>query len=97
MCSACGIPTHVLELDPAAPAAEIGAPAPAKFAALRNADCRPYQTTRHKCRAFHAAYWVIFAFAAMGALTAAIAFPWHATRKTGPAPRRGVGSVPANG
>lgn len=42
MCSACGIPTHVLELDPAAPAAEIGAPAPAKFAALRNADCRPY-------------------------------------------------------
>jgi len=47
--------------------------------------------------AFHAAYWVIFAFAVMGALTAAIAFPWHATRKTGPAPRRGVGSVPANG
>jgi MFS family permease len=42
VCSACGIPTHVLELDPAAPAAEIGAPAPAKFAALRNADCRPY-------------------------------------------------------
>ena len=40
MCSACGIPTHVLELDPAAPADEIGAPAPAKFAALRNADCR---------------------------------------------------------
>ena len=47
--------------------------------------------------AFHAAYWVIFAFAVMGALTAAIAFPWHATRKTGAAPRRGVGSVPANG
>ncbi|HEY3648772.1 MAG TPA: MFS transporter, partial [Streptosporangiaceae bacterium] len=42
MCSACGIPTHVLELDPAAPAGEIAAPAPAKFAALRNADCRPY-------------------------------------------------------
>jgi hypothetical protein len=42
VCSACGIPTHVLQLDPAAPAAEIGAPAPAKFAALRNADCRPY-------------------------------------------------------
>jgi hypothetical protein len=47
--------------------------------------------------AFHAAYWVIFAFAALGALTAAIAFPWHATRKTESAPRRGVGSVPANG
>jgi len=42
VCSACGIPTHVLELDPAAPADEIAAPAPAKFAALRNADCRPY-------------------------------------------------------
>ena len=42
MCSACGIPTHVLELDPAAPADEIAAPVPAKFAALRNADCRPY-------------------------------------------------------
>ena len=47
--------------------------------------------------AFHAAYWVIVAFAALGALTAAIAFPWRATRKTEPAPRRGVGSVPANG
>ena len=35
MCSACGIPTHVPELDPLAPP-------PAKFAALRNADCRPY-------------------------------------------------------
>jgi hypothetical protein len=34
--------------------------------------------------AFHAAYWVIFAVAALGALTAAIAFPWRATRKTGP-------------
>jgi len=33
MCSACGIPTHVLEPD---------APAPARFAALRNRDCRPY-------------------------------------------------------
>ena len=58
MCSACGIPTHVLELDQAAPADEMtaqaaGIPAarapaarvradPAKFAALRNADCRPY-------------------------------------------------------
>ena len=47
--------------------------------------------------AFHAAYWVIFAFAALGALTAAIAFPWRATRQTEAAPRRGVGSVPANG
>jgi hypothetical protein len=47
--------------------------------------------------AFHAAYWVIVAFTALGALTAAIAFPWRATRKTEPAPRRGVGSVPANG
>ena len=47
--------------------------------------------------AFHAAYWVIFAFAALGALTAAIAFPWRATRRAGAAPRRGVGSVPANG
>jgi hypothetical protein len=47
--------------------------------------------------AFHAAYWVIVAFAALGALTAAIAFPWRATRQTEPAPRRGVGSVPASG
>jgi MFS family permease len=55
MCSACGIPTHVLELDelgppdpgaalaPAAPASPApAAGTPAKFAALRNADCRPY-------------------------------------------------------
>jgi L-asparaginase II len=47
-CSACGIPTHVLELDQVAPADEMTAHAvqvqadPAKFAALRNADCRPY-------------------------------------------------------
>ena len=47
--------------------------------------------------AFHAAYWVLVAFAALGALTAAIAFPWRATRRTEPAPRRGAGSVPANG
>jgi hypothetical protein len=33
---------------------------------------------------FHAAYWVIFAVAVLGALTAAIAFPWRAMRKTGP-------------
>src|SRR6201999_239553 len=47
MCSACGIPTHVLELDEAAPSDEMtaltaGTPPPAKFAALRNRDCRPY-------------------------------------------------------
>ncbi len=47
MCSACGIPTHVLELDEAAPSDEMtaltaGSPPPAKFAALRNRDCRPY-------------------------------------------------------
>jgi len=47
MCSACGIPTHVLELDEAAPSDDMtaltaGAPPPAKFAALRNRDCRPY-------------------------------------------------------
>jgi MFS family permease len=47
MCSACGIPTHVLELDEVAPADQMtaltaGAVPPAKFAALRNRDCRPY-------------------------------------------------------
>jgi MFS family permease len=55
MCSACGIPTHVLELDEpgpagtgnpqppgATPALTPVASTPAKFAALRNADCRPY-------------------------------------------------------
>jgi MFS family permease len=55
MCSACGIPTHVLELDEPGPgqarnrqapgtpsSVEAPAGAPAKFAALRNADCRPY-------------------------------------------------------
>ena len=57
MCSACGIPTHILELDQVAPADEISAlpapvaapgtpgraaAAPPKFAALRNRDCRPY-------------------------------------------------------
>src|SRR3954454_8710099 len=48
VCSACGVPTHVLELDQVAPSDEIGAQAaqvtaaPAKFAALRNRDCRPY-------------------------------------------------------
>jgi MFS family permease len=57
MCSACGIPTHILELDEIAPAdglvplatpvpapGQPGQPGatPAKFAALRNRDCRPY-------------------------------------------------------
>ena len=47
MCSACGIPTHVLEVDEVAPSDEMtaltaGAAPPAKFAALRNKDCRPY-------------------------------------------------------
>jgi MFS family permease len=57
MCSACGIPTHVLEFDEPEPVAQgaqqtpaAGQPsssraaalAPAKFAALRNHDCRPY-------------------------------------------------------
>jgi MFS family permease len=52
MCSACGIPTHILELDPPAGpegtgpqelTAGTGAPATsAKFAALKNRDCRPY-------------------------------------------------------
>jgi EmrB/QacA subfamily drug resistance transporter len=38
--------------------------------------------------AFHAAFWVIFAVAALGALAAAIAFPWHTTHKiaVNPAP-----------
>ncbi len=40
MCSACGIPAHVPEADEVAPRAGIAPPA--KFAALRNADCRPY-------------------------------------------------------
>src|SRR5499427_3169875 len=40
MCSACGIPTHVLDADEVAPGA--GVALPAKFAALRNRDCRPY-------------------------------------------------------
>jgi MFS family permease len=47
MCSACGIPTHVLELDPPAQPEGTGpqgshTAGPAKFAALRNRDCRPY-------------------------------------------------------
>ncbi|MBO0824281.1 MAG: MFS transporter [Actinobacteria bacterium] len=44
MCSACGIPTHVLEDDEVAALTGIApqASAPTKFAALRNPDCRPY-------------------------------------------------------
>ena len=52
MCAACGVPTHVLDADVppgGAPADELApatttppAPAAAKFAALRNRDCRPY-------------------------------------------------------
>jgi hypothetical protein len=46
MCAACGVPTHIPVLDPE-PATEQrdagAAPArSAKFAALRNASCRPY-------------------------------------------------------
>jgi hypothetical protein len=44
-----------------------------------------------------AQFMVVLDVAIVGALTAAIAFPWRATRKTEPAPRRGVGSVPASG
>ena len=48
MCAACGVPGHVPAMTaeaaptaaPAAPAQTM--PAPAKFAALRNKDCRPY-------------------------------------------------------
>jgi len=43
MCSACGIPTHVRTEDEVAAAAGLAPQAtPAKFAALRNPDCRPY-------------------------------------------------------
>jgi MFS family permease len=38
MCTACGVPTHILETDPA----PVARPAPRKFAALHNRDCRPY-------------------------------------------------------
>ena len=43
MCAACGVPTHVAFLEPAGPP-ETGQPAgqPAKFAALRNPECRVY-------------------------------------------------------
>ena len=39
MCAACGVPTHVAVLDPAE---SPGAGQPAKFAALRNPECRRY-------------------------------------------------------
>ncbi len=44
MCAGCGIATHVPEPDavPGTPADAVAAPAPRKFAALYNRDCRPY-------------------------------------------------------
>ena len=39
MCAACGVPTHVAVLDPAE---SPQAAQPAKFAALRNPECRRY-------------------------------------------------------
>ena len=39
MCSACGVSTHVLELEPLV---DTLAPVSRKFAALHNKDCRPY-------------------------------------------------------
>ena len=44
MCAACGVPTHVAVLDPAgnADTAVQGGGQPAKFAALRNPECRRY-------------------------------------------------------
>jgi MFS family permease len=45
MCAACGVPTHVALLDPADQpdaAAPAGGAQPAKFAALRNRECRRY-------------------------------------------------------
>ena len=41
MCLACGVPTHVPDLD-AEPVTATGAGQPAKFAALRNPTCRVY-------------------------------------------------------
>jgi MFS family permease len=41
MCLACGVPTHVPEMD-AGPLAATGTGRPAKFAALRNPTCRVY-------------------------------------------------------
>jgi MFS family permease len=48
MCSACGVPTHIAELDPVpavaggVAASDVPVAPPRKFAALRNRDCRPY-------------------------------------------------------
>jgi len=42
--------------------------------------------SRAGVNAFHAAFWVIFAVAALGALTATIAFPRRTTRQTEPDP-----------
>jgi MFS family permease len=46
MCAACGIPTHIAELDAVPvtdqPATEGAVPTAGRFAALRNRDCRPY-------------------------------------------------------
>src|SRR3984957_19984101 len=42
--------------------------------------------SRAGVNAFHAAFWVIFAVAALGALAAAIGFPRRATQDTGQAP-----------
>src|SRR5215218_2178629 len=41
MCAACGVPGHLAEAE-AVPEAATAAPPAAKFAALRNRDCRPY-------------------------------------------------------
>jgi EmrB/QacA subfamily drug resistance transporter len=42
--------------------------------------------SRGGVNAFHAAFWVIFAVAALGALTAGIGFPRRTTQQTGPEP-----------
>jgi hypothetical protein len=42
--------------------------------------------SRAGVNAFHAAFWVIFAVAALGALAAAIGFPRRTTHETGPGP-----------
>ena len=52
----------------------------------------PAPRTLAAANAFHAAYWVIFAVAALGALTAAVAFARRTAQKTGsvePAPSHG--------
>lgn len=42
--------------------------------------------SRAGVNAFHAAFWVIFGVAALGALTAAIGFPRRTTQQTEPEP-----------